>query len=158
MIKTNRTAFTEINFNNLFMNQETERIFEAIETGDESAKKGALLVLGDDIEYAHFAPEVLQEIVQRLINIAVLETDEVIRGAIFRNIGKGLMQRMNHEEIIFDPLINALDKDEPVFICAVLYLISTAYRREYIPLISKYLDHPDAEVRKEAQESLDFFD
>ena len=73
------------------MNQKTERIFEAIETGDESTKKGALLVLGDDIEYAHFTPEVLQEIVQRLINIAVLETDEVIRGSIFKNIAKGFM-------------------------------------------------------------------
>ena len=139
------------------MNQETERIFEAIETGDESTKTGALLVLCDDIEYAHFRPEVLQEIVQRLINIAVLETNKVIRGSIFRNIGKGLMQQMNHEEIKFDPLINALDKEEPVFICAVLYLLSTAYHRDYIPLITKYLDHPDEKVRAEAQDSLNYF-
>ena len=136
------------------MNQVTEQLFEAIETGDESTKRGALLVLGDDIEYAHFEPEVLSEIVQRLINIAVLEPDKVIRGSIFRNIARGFMQTMNYEEIKFDPLINALDKAEPVFICSVLYLLSMAYRRNYIPLITKYLDHPDEEIRAEALDSL----
>src|SRR6185503_16319826 len=140
------------------MNQETEQIFQAIETGDESTKKGALLVLGDDIEYAHFSAVVLQEIVQRLINIAVLETDEVIRGSIFKNIAKGFMQRADYAEIKFDPWIKELDKDDPIFICAVLYLLSMAYRREYIPLITKYLDHPDEVVRTEAQESLNYFD
>ena len=158
MIKTNRAAFKEINFNNFFMNRETEQIFEAIEIGDESTKRGALLVLGDDIEYAHFDPSVLQEIVQRLVNIAVLETDEVIRGLIFKNIAKGFMQRADYAEIKFDSWIKELDKDDPVFICAVLYLLSMAYRREYISLITKYLTHPNEEVRTEAQESLDYFD
>lgn len=140
------------------MNRETEQISEAIETGDESTKKGALLVLGDDIEYAHFDPGVLQETVQRLINIAVLETDKVIRGSIFKNIAKAFMQSVDFAEIKFDPWIKELDKDDPVFICAVLYLLSMAYRQEYIPLITKYLTHPKEEVRTEAQESLNYFD
>ena len=136
------------------MNQATENLFKEIETGSIEEKSGSLLVLGDDIEFAHFKPEVIQEIVQRLINILSGETEWQVIKLLFRNISIAYMQQVDLHEINYDRLINMMNTVESKFINGVLYLLSMTYNKKYIPVISKYLEHPDETVRKEALDAL----
>ncbi len=136
------------------MNTITENLFKAIETGSIEEKTGALLILGDDIEFAHFKSEVIAEIVERLIDILTRESDWQIIKLLFRNIGIALTLTIDLSAISYEPLINMLDRSTPNFINHVLYLLSMSYNKKYIPLITKYFDHPDSTVRQEAEDAI----
>lgn len=138
------------------MNTTTEDLFKAIETGSIEEKRGALLVLGDDIEFAHFKPEIIIEIVERIINVLTTETDWSVIKLLFRNINIALTLTIDLSPINYEPLINMLDRSTPIFINHVLYLLSMTYNKKYIPVISKYLDHPDNTVKQEAEDAIRF--
>lgn len=140
------------------MDLEIQMLLKGIETGDLEEKTDNLLDIGDYIEHVKMKPEDFREIVQQLIKIVSYETDWKVKKQIFRTLSLAYTQQVSLEEISFEPLLNNLEKAEPLFIRNVLYLLSMTHDRKYIPLIMKYADHPDEKLKEEALELITFFD
>ncbi len=138
------------------MEPEIEMLLNKIEQGSLEEKSGALLSIGDYIEYGRRDPEEFREVVQRQINAVANETDKKIQNALFRNISMAYQQKINLSAISFDPLIAVLDKSMPLFSCNVLYLLSMTCQQKYIPVIAGYVDHPDEKIKGEAESALEF--
>jgi hypothetical protein len=132
-----------------------QQLLKELETGQQDVKLSCLLGIGDYLEHPYPHEEGFVEVVQQLIVLLTKEKDPKVRRQFVRNIEKAYMYNISLETISFEPLISILDSADPFFIRCILYLLSMTYNRKYIPLIEKYLGHPDEEVRKEAQYILD---
>jgi hypothetical protein len=132
-----------------------QQILKELETGQQDVKLSCLLDIGDYLEHPYPHEEGYAEVVQQLIILLSKENDPEVRKLFVRNIERAYMYNISLEQISFEPLIRILDSGDVFLMRNVLYLLSMTYNRKYIPLIEKYLDHADEEVRKEAQYILD---
>jgi hypothetical protein len=132
-----------------------QQILKELETGQQDEKLSCLLDIGDYLEHPYPHEEGYVETVQQLVILLSKENDPEVRKGLVRNIERAYMYKINLEQISFEPLIHILYSADAFLIRSVLYLLSMTYNRKYIPLIEKYLGHPDEEVRKEAQYILD---
>jgi HEAT repeat protein len=132
-----------------------QQLLKELETGQQDVKLSCLLDIYDYLDHPYPHEEGYAEVVQQLIVLLSKESDHQVRRQIVRNIEKAYMCNISLEQISFEPVIGILNEADPFFIRSILYLLSMTYNRKYIPLIEKYLDHPDEEVRKEAQYILD---
>jgi hypothetical protein len=132
-----------------------QQLLKELKTGEQDVKLSCLLDIGDYLDHPYPHEEGYVEVVQQLIILLSKENDPKVRRQFVGNIEKAYMYRISLEAISFKPLIGILDRADPFFIRCILYLLSMTYKKEYIPLIERYLDHPDEEVRKEAKYILD---
>ena len=133
-----------------------QQLLKQVETGGQEEKLSCLLGIGDYLEHPHPHEDGYIETVQQLINLLNRENDAQVRKLFFRNISIAYMYSIDLSEVTFDPLINGLDKKDPVFISNVLYLLSMTYKAKYKEVISKYISHPDEQVKKEALDALTY--
>ena len=133
-----------------------QHLLKELETGQQDLKLSYLVDIGDYLRHPDPHEEGYEEVVQQLIFLVTKEKDIKVRTMFFRNIATAFTYRIDLAEIDLGPLIHGLDKKEPYFISAVLYLLSMTYKEKYKKVISKYLTHPDEMVRFEAQDALDY--
>ena len=132
-----------------------QQLLQEVETGQQDTKLSHLTDIGDYIEHPYPYEDGYAEVVQQLIVLLSKETNHEVRKLLVRNIERAYLYRINLSGINFEPLTGILDSADAYFIRCVLYLLSMTYNRKYIPIIEKYLKHPDEEVAKEAQYILD---
>ena len=132
-----------------------QQLLKEVETGQQDTKLSCLTDIGDYIVHPYPHEDGYAEVVQQLIVLLSKETNHEVRKLLVRNIERAYLYRINLSGINFEPLTSILDSADAYFICCVLYLLSMTYNRKYIPIVEQYLDHPDEEVRKEAQYILD---
>ena len=133
-----------------------QQLLKELETGPQDLKLSCLLGISDYLRHPYPHEEGYAEVVQQLIFLVTKEKDIKVRTMFFRDIATAYMYRIDLTELDLGPLIHGLDKKDPVFISAVLYLLSMTYKEKYKKLISKYLTHPDEMVRLEAQDALSY--
>jgi len=132
-----------------------QQLLKEVETGQQDMKLSHLLDIGDYIEHPWPHEEGYLEVVRQLIVLLSKENDHEVRKLLVRNIEKTYMYNIDLTEINFEPLTSILDSADTYFINAVLYLLSMTCNRKYIPIVEKYLNHPDEKLRKEVQYILD---
>ena len=132
-----------------------KQLLKEVETGQQHLKLSCLTDIGDYIEHPYPYEDGYAEVVQQLIILLSKETNHEVRKLLVRNIERAYLQQINLSDINFEPVTGILNNADSYFIRSVLYLLSMTYKREYIPIIEQYLNHPDEEVRKEAQYILD---
>ncbi|MFT3681730.1 MAG: hypothetical protein QM791_15775 [Ferruginibacter sp.] len=135
------------------MSQEFQS-FNTVEKESPEEKINALLDIGDSIEFGYYKAGVLPQVVQSLINSLPKEKNLKVRRFIFRDISAAYTKKADLSHVEFEPVLNILPEAEPFFICNVLNLLSLTQNQVYTPVISRYLSHPDREVRKEALSAL----
>ena len=132
-----------------------QQLLKEVETGRQDIKLSCLTDIGDYIEHPYPHEDGYVEVVQQLIILLSKETNHEVRKLLVRNIERAYLQQINLSDINFEPVTGILNNADSYFIRCVLYLLSMTYNRSYIPIVEQYLDHPDEEVRKEAQYILD---
>lgn len=132
------------------MNQETQILFNCIEKGSTEERMNTLLDIGDSIEFGYYKGKVLPDVVQALVNLLPREKDVKTRKLIFRDISAAYMKKADLSSVEYDSVLDASRDAEPNFICNVLHLLAMTYNKKYIATASKYLNHPDEMVRREA--------
>ena len=132
-----------------------QQLLKEVETGRQDIKLSCLTDIGDYIEHPYPHEDGYVEVVQQLIILLSKETNHEVRKLLVRNIERAYLQQINLSDINFEPVTGILNNTDSYFIRSVLYLLSMTYNREYIPLVEQHLNHPDEEVRKEAQYILD---
>ena len=132
-----------------------KQLLKEVETSQQDLKLSCLTDIGDYIEHPYPHEDGYVEVVQQLIILLSKETNHEVRKLLVRNIERAYLQQINLSDINFEPLTGNLNNADSNFIRCVLYLLSMTYNRSYIPIVEQYLDHPDEEVRKEAQYILD---
>ena len=132
-----------------------KQLLKEVETSQQDLKLSCLTDIGDYIEHPYPHEDGYVEVVQQLIILLSKETNHEVRKLLVRNIERAYLQQINLSDINFEPLTGNLNNADSNFIRSVLYLLSMTYKREYIPIVEQYLNHPDEEVRKEAQYILD---
>ena len=128
-----------------------QQLLKEVETGQQHLKLSSLTDIGDYIEHPYPHEDSYAEVVQQLIILLSKETNHEVRKLLVRNIERAYLQQINLSGINFEPITSILNNADSYFIRCVLYLLSMTYNRKYIPIVEQYLDHPDEEVRKEAQ-------
>jgi hypothetical protein len=133
-----------------------QQLLKELEIAEPDYRLNYLMDIGDYLGHPYPQEDGYAEVVQQLINLLTKEKNVNVRTSFFRNIATAYMFRVDLSEIDFGPLIQGLDKKDPVFIGNVLYLLSMTYKAKYKKIISKYLSHPDEKVRNEANDALNY--
>ena len=132
-----------------------QQLLKEVETARQDIKLSSLIDIGDYLEHPYPYEDGYAEVVQQLIVLLSKETDHGVRKLLVRNIERAYVQQINLSDINFEPVTGILHNADSFFIRSVLYLLSMTYNRKYFPIVEKFLEHPDEEVRKEAQYILD---
>lgn len=115
-----------------------------------------LIGIGDYVEFGYTFEVDLIETVQQLVDLLPSETEPKVLRLLFRNIEIAYTQPVDLSTIKFDSILKCLEEKDAFFICGFLYILSMTYKKQYVPVITKYLDHADKKVREEAEIALTY--
>lgn len=132
------------------MNPVIQHLLKEMETGEPDMKPGYLLDIGDYIEHPYPHEDSYPETVQQLVILLSKETEPEVRRQLVKVIERAYSYPVSLSGINFEPLISKLETADPILIQSVLYLLSLTYDRKYIPVIERYINHPQEEVKQEA--------
>jgi hypothetical protein len=127
-----------------------QNLLGLLENAEPDVKLSCLLDIGDYIEHPYPHEDGYSETVQQLVILLSKETVPEIRRLLVSVIERAYLYPVSLSGINFEPLISKLETADPILIRSVLYLLSLTYDRKYIPVIEKYINHPQEEVKKEA--------
>jgi hypothetical protein len=136
------------------MNPVIQQLLRELETAPEDKKRNCLLDIGDYMDHPYPYEEGYAETVQQLVILLSKEPLPEIRMRLVSIIERAYMYPVSLSGISFEPLMKILDTADFSMIRSVLYLLSMTYDRKYIPVIEKFLTHPQQEVRNEAADIL----
>lgn len=136
--------------------EKIEKYLHDIEHGDRTRRLDSLMWLTDVTRAPHPVEWDLEPIVGALETLSVLflaEEDETVEKKICHAI-RISMSREVGRTADFGGLVARLDQLGPHSLVRALGILKITLNPEYRESVSRFRDHPDAQVRKEAREAL----
>jgi len=123
---------------------------EALTDRDPNRRDAAAEVLGDLLRGIALDADSTRLVVGRLVSLAVNEPVTKVRESALNSISEAF----SHHSLplgIVQPLAAAMPTMEPELLAHALYIFGATHDPQARPLIEPFLNHPDTDVREEAE-------
>lgn len=111
--------------------------------------------LYDVLKFGSWEYDDLLAVAQKHIDLLSQFPDKMIRDRLNLNFVQAYANYQHDlSALSFQPLIDCLDKTEDLaFISMVLYFLGGTANKKYLPIVKKYLNHPNQHIQERAKES-----
>ncbi|MFF9373821.1 hypothetical protein ACF1BB_04615 [Streptomyces griseoluteus] len=123
---------------------------EALTDRDPNRRDVAAEVLGDLLRGTALDADSTRLVVGRLVSLAVNEPVTKVRESALNSISEAF----NHHSLplsLVQPLAAAMPMMEPELLAHAIYIFGATYDPQARPLIEPFLNHPDTDMREEAE-------
>ncbi|MEZ4978191.1 MAG: hypothetical protein R2772_02740 [Chitinophagales bacterium] len=128
------------------------QLLDGIEYGEKESKLSYLNLLNDAVEFQQFNGEDLSYAAEKLISLALYESEASVKSEIFRCL-ENILLDPSSLDIDLSELIHAMPADQ-VIAANTLLLLALSARPTYIPLVKSYVNHSEELIRKNAHYAL----
>lgn len=130
------------------MEESLLQILDGIEFGTNNSKLSYINKLNNLVDFKQLDGQKVSDAIEKLIDIVLCESDPEITREIFYTI-ENLFLLDSSVNVSLQPLIDVIETNES-FLANTLVLLPFTSKRAYIDLASKYLNHQNELVRKNA--------
>lgn len=131
-----------------------ESAWEELDGAATRRRDLCLDVVSDVLETGCLATDDAERVVERLVLVALSpESCAVRESALHAVCTASTHYRLRYK--VVEALAVGADAFEPVLLRYVLFILGATYDRAALPVVERYLRHPDPEVRREAAEAVD---
>ncbi|MFF3302013.1 hypothetical protein [Streptomyces sp. NPDC002908] len=131
-----------------------ESAWEELDAPATRRRDFCLDAISDVLETGRLAPDDAERVVERLVLVALSHETCAVRESALHAV----CTASTHYQLpygVVKALAVGADTFEPVLLGYVLSILGATYDRMALPVVERYLLHPDPEVRREAAEAVD---
>lgn len=121
-------------------------------------KKKADQKLGEIADIIYFGgldSSELKQVLQKMIGYLAKEKDQVVRETLLNTILEAIVKYDVGEALTYDEIIPILDKFNEEELGYALDILGFSRDDNYLPVLSKYLQHPVKEIRETAADAIE---
>ncbi|MGV9456597.1 HEAT repeat domain-containing protein [Streptomyces sp. NPDC003635] len=110
-------------------------------------------VVSDVLETGRLTPEDAERAVERLVTVALSDESHPVRESALH----AACTASTHYELpyrVVEPLAVGADVFEPPLLAYVMAILGSTHDQAALPVVERFLHHPDPEVRREAAEAV----
>ncbi|OEJ98010.1 hypothetical protein J116_011850 [Streptomyces thermolilacinus SPC6] len=130
-----------------------ESAWEQLNSSDVDCRDLSLEVVCDVLETGRLTQIDAERTVERLVTVALSDEGYAVRESALNAVSTA----STHYELpyrVVEPLAVGADGFEPLLLTYVLGILGSTHDQAALPLVERFLDHPHAEVNREASQAV----